>query len=167
MKKQYLLVHFLIFLSLSFLIEFIVKDLNSPSCLPCPPHSKAPSASTSPAACACEFGTVQNSSGTLSCQCPEDKALVNSQAGAEHCASCQALHLLCPAGSKASTAKVLQGYARLQEPSEKVYKCLEAARCTSSGCAEGQDISGIDRYSMTPRRWIDGENLPTRRTVAF
>ncbi|CAK9004781.1 unnamed protein product, partial [Durusdinium trenchii] len=113
------------------------SDLNSPSCLPCPPHSKAPSASTSPAACACEFGTVQNSSGTLSCQCPEDKALVNSQAGAEHCASCQALHLLCPAGSKASTAKVLQGYARLQEPSEKVYKCLEAARCTSSGCAEG------------------------------
>ena len=111
------------------------SEVNSTQCSACPASSSAIEGSDSWSACRCSFGQI--SPASLRCQCPAEQALVAS-GGSEHCVPCAELHLQCPqAGSNATTAEVLSGYARLEENSSKVFQCLDKQRCTPSGCGAG------------------------------
>eukprot|EP00435_Cladocopium_sp_Y103_P046232 s1552_g13.t1 len=111
--------------------------MNETLCKPCPPNSNASAGAISQNDCKCIYGSIENAShGRLACHCPKGEAL--STADGHICVACSKLHLQCPDhGTIAAEAAVKFGYARLHSGSEKVYRCLNAEHCVSSGCGTG------------------------------
>ena len=72
----------------------------------------------------------------------------------DRCTPCSELNLRCPKkGTVASTAQVAPGYARLQNFSEKVYRCLDEVRCETSGCAPGGATVAKDLHTTSFLNW--------------
>ncbi|CAE7654385.1 FLS2 [Symbiodinium necroappetens] len=112
--------------------DTFADDEDQAQCEKCPANSTSANGSAALNACDCSYGKPRGEKGNRSCQCEAHTAQLGGL-----CAPCSKLHIDCPEpGSIAAHAPVEQGYARISG-SLQVFRCLEAERCTDSGCAAG------------------------------
>ena len=109
-------------------------QMDQRKCQACPEGGKAPAGSQALSACECPFGAPRIFENQTMCLCDRSEALTDAQ----KCVSCSENHVVCsPGADRLATAPLKDGYIRLKEPSEEIFKCLDPKHCRNSRCVPG------------------------------
>ena len=109
-------------------------QMDQRKCQACPQGGKAPAGSQAVSACECPFGAPRIFENETMCLCDRSEALTDAQ----KCVSCSENHVVCsPGADRLATAPLKDGYIRLKEPSEEIFKCLDPKHCRNSRCVPG------------------------------
>jgi len=110
-------------------------QMDQSKCQACPEGGKAPAGSQALSACECPFGAPRIFENETMCLCDRSEALTDAQ----KCVSCSENHVVCsPGADRLATAPLKDGYIRLKEPSEEIFKCLDPKHCRNSRCVPGR-----------------------------
>ena len=109
-------------------------QMDQRKCQACPQGGEAPAGSQAVSACECPFGAPRIFENETMCLCDRSEALTDAQ----KCVSCSENHVVCsPGADRLATAPLKDGYIRLKEPSEEIFKCLDPKHCRNSRCVPG------------------------------
>eukprot|EP00435_Cladocopium_sp_Y103_P013945 s3795_g3.t1 len=94
-------------------------QMDQRKCVDCPQGGKAPAGSQALSECKCPYGVPGTFENETMCLCDRGEALTEAQ----RCVSCSENHLVCSSPmERLATAPVKDGYIRLKEPWEEVFK---------------------------------------------